>query len=356
MSNSLSFIAGSRALEIIRDEGLQADRVSVIAGAAGGPKWLILGGMDRCLSGEFFKKRKKPLHLIGSSIGSWRFAAFAQKKPVEAIDAFETAYMKQSYSHVPTTGEVTEESRKILDAYLPDKKTSEILNHPYYHLSILAVKSKHILSIESRPAIAAGMSMATITNAISRKSMGLYFERTLFYDRRDVPPFHGMKGFPINHVILTEENLKPAIMASGSIPMVMRGVSGIPGAPDGVYRDGGMIDYHLDIQFDPDPEHIVLYPHYTDTIIPGWLDKHLPWRTAHTLNMSNVLIVCPSKSFIAGLPYGKIPDRNDFMKFKGKDNERLDYWRTAVEGSNFLGEQLHEAVASGKIRSLVSEY
>ncbi len=180
MSNSLSFIAGSRALQIIRDEGLQPDRVSVIAGAAGGPKWLILGGMDRYLSGDFFKKRKKPLHLIGSSIGSWRFAALAQKKPVEAIDAFETAYLKQSYSHVPTTDEVTEESRKILDAYLPDKKRSEILNHPYYRLSILAVKSKHILAVESRPAIAAGMSMATITNAISRKSMGLYFERTLF--------------------------------------------------------------------------------------------------------------------------------------------------------------------------------
>ncbi len=165
-----------------------------------------------------------------------------------------------------------------------------------------------------------------------------------------------MTGFPINHVNLTEENLKPAIMASGSIPMVMRGVSGIPGAPDGVYRDGGMIDYHLDIPFDPDPEHIVLYPHYTDTIIPGWLDKHLSWRSAHTLNMSNVLIVCPSKSFIAGLPYGKIPDRNDFMKFKGRDAERLDYWRKSVEGSHFLGEQLHEAVTSGKIRSMVAEY
>lgn len=356
MSKTLSFIAGPRALQIIRDEGLKPDRVSVMAGAAGGPKWLILGGMDRYIAGEFFKNRKKPLHLLGSSIGTWRFAAMAQKKPVEAIDAFERAYLKQSYSRVPTTGEVTGESLSILEAYLPDSRRSQVLNHPYYRLSILAVKSRHILAVESRPAIAAGMAAATLTNMVSRRSMGLHFARTLFYDGRDLAPFHGMKGFPIHRVELTDENLKPAILASGSIPMVMKGVSGIPGAPAGTYRDGGMIDYHPDIPFDPDPDHIVLYPHYTDSIIPGWLDKRVPWHRAHRKNLDNALIVCPSKSFIAGLPFGKIPDRNDFMKFKGRDGERLDYWRTAIEGGKILGEELREAVASGRIRSMVSEY
>lgn len=354
MSQPLTFIAGRRALEIIRDEGLRPERVSVVAGAAGGPKWLVLGGMDRYLAGYFFKKRKMPLYLIGSSIGSWRFAAFAQEKPVQAIDDFEKAYMKQSYSRVPAPDEVTGESWKILDSYLPEKKKDGILNHPYCRLNILAVRSKHIIAVESRAAIAAGMAMATVTNMVSRASMGCHFERTLFSDLRDIPPFHDMRGFPLHHVNLTEDNLKPAIMASGSIPMVMKGVTGIPGAPSGTYRDGGMIDYHLDIPFDPDPGHIVLYPHYTDAIIPGWLDKHLPWRKAHEQNMSNVLIVCPSKSFIAGLPFGKIPDRNDFMLFRGRDEERLDYWRKAVVGSHYLGEQLHEAVASGKIRTMVS--
>ncbi len=356
MSYPLSFIAGSRALQVIRDEGLNPDRISVIAGAAGGPKWLILGGMDRVLSGEIFKKRKKPVHLIGSSIGSWRFAALAQKKPLEAIDSFEKAYLKQTYTRVPTPDEVSQESRVILDTYLPDARKNEILNHPFMRLNILAVKSRHILAIESRAALAAGMSLATLTNLALRRSMGLYFERTLFYDRRDIPPFHEMKGFPIHRVALSEQNLKPAIMASGSIPLVMKGVADIPGAPAGIYRDGGMLDYHLDIPFDPDPDHIVLYPHYTDSVIPGWLDKQLPWRRAHRRNMSNVLIVCPSKSFIAGLPYGKIPDRNDFMKFKGRDAERLDYWRTVISAGKVLGEEFHDAVASGKIREMVTEY
>jgi len=355
MSQPLSFIAGSRALRIIRDEGLNPDRISVVAGAAGGPKWLILGGIDRCM-GEFFKHRKKPLYLLGSSIGTWRFAALAQNNSAAAIDAFEKAYLNQSYSAAPTTGEVTSVSRDILDAYLPDIRKSEILRHPYYRLNILSVRSRHILALESRAAIAAGMALATITNLVSRKSMGLHFERILFSDGRDRPPFHNLKGFPIHHVPLGEENLKQAVMASGSIPMVMKGVNDIPGTPAGTYRDGGMIDYHIDISFDPDPDHIVLYPHYTDSIIPGWLDKHLPWRRAHKKNMDNVLMVCPSKEFIAALPHGKIPDRNDFMKFKGRDQERLEYWRKAVQGAKLLGEEFQEAVAAKKISSMTVEY
>jgi hypothetical protein len=355
MTQPLSFIAGPGALRIIRDEGLNPDRVSVMAGAAGGPKWLILGGIDRCLS-DFFKHRTKPLYLLGSSIGTWRFAALAQSNPAAAIDVFEKAYLNQSYSAAPTTGEVTAVSQEILDAYLPDKSRSGILQHPYFRLNILSVRSRHILAKESRAVIAAGMALATLTNLASRKSMGLHFERTLFSDGRDDPPFYNMDGFPIHHVTLSEENLKQAVMASGSIPMVMKGVKDIPGAPSGTYRDGGMIDYHIDIPFDPDPDHIVLYPHYTDSIIPGWLDKHLSWRRISKRNMNNVLIVCPSKDFIAGLPFGKIPDRTDFMKFKGRDSERLDYWRTAVKGGALLGEKLYEALASKKISSMTVEY
>jgi hypothetical protein len=186
--------------------------------------------------------------------------------------------------------------------------------------------------------------------------MGFFFERTLFYDQRDIPPFFELSGFPIQRVPLGKANIKLAIMASGSIPLVMNGVTGIPGAPRGIYRDGGMLDYHLDIPFDPDPDKIVLYPHYTDAVIPGWLDKHLAWRRAARGNMHNVLLVCPSKSFIGRLPYGKIPDRNDFMKFYGHDDERLAYWKKAVDGGKVLAEEFFEAVVSGKIRSMVKPF
>ena len=356
MSDIITFKAGASALRIIREEGLNPDRISVMAGAAGGPKWLMLGGLDRILFGSIFRKRKRPLFMIGSSIGSWRFAALAQKNQREAIDRFEKAYLNQFYTRVPTTDEVTEVSQRILDSYLEDAALPEILSHRYVRLNMLSVRSKNIFNAASRGGLAAGMAIASMCNVISRDTMGLFFERTLFYDSRETPPFYNLKGFPINHVPLNPENLKLAIMASGSIPLVMNGVTDIPNAPKGIYRDGGMLDYHLDIAFDPDPDNIVLYPHYTDAIIPGWLDKHLPWRRAHRKNMHNVLIVSPSKKLVAGLPYGKIPDRNDFMRFKGRDSERLDYWNKAIEAGRILSEEFFEAVTSGKIRKMVIDY
>jgi hypothetical protein len=356
MDNMIHFIAGSNAARIIRDEGLDPDRISVLVGAAGGPKALVLGGIDRALAGRLFKKRKKPLFVVGASIGTWRFAAFAQKNQMKALDEFEKSYMSQFYKTKPTAHQVMLESQRILDDYLEDSRAPELLLHPYVRLNILSVRSKTLFASESFPALASGMALATIGNFFSRSTLRFFFERALFYDPRDIPPFFDMKGFPVHRVPLSPDNIKPAIMASGSIPLVMEGMRGIPGAPEGLYRDGGMTDYHPSMLFDPNPDHIVLYPHYSEQIIPGWLDKHLPWRRAGKDVMSNVLIACPSRSFVSRLPYGKIPDRNDFKRFLGKDGERLAYWNTAVAEGRKMGEEFMEAIETKKIKNMIADY
>jgi hypothetical protein len=79
---ALALSAGPEALGIIRERGLRAEDVDIVPGAAGGPKWLVLEGLDRFLFGEFFARpRDRPLHLIGSSVGSWRTACMAMRTP-----------------------------------------------------------------------------------------------------------------------------------------------------------------------------------------------------------------------------------------------------------------------------------
>ena len=102
MAQRFVALAGKKALPVIRDEGLDPERVQIVAGAAGGPKWLVLYGLDRLLFGRFFKDRKNPLHLIGSSIGTWRFAAASVSDPVSGIERFKEAYFSQRYSPRPT--------------------------------------------------------------------------------------------------------------------------------------------------------------------------------------------------------------------------------------------------------------
>src|SRR5215212_7234267 len=107
MPSTLSLRAGPDALRIIRERGLRAEDVDVIPGASGGAKWIALAGLDRFLFGEFFRgERARPLHLIGSSIGSWRMAAFAQRDPVAALERGVHAYIHdQKYSPKPSARE-----------------------------------------------------------------------------------------------------------------------------------------------------------------------------------------------------------------------------------------------------------
>lgn len=349
---NLDFYAGPRALQLIRSGGLKADDVRAMTGAAGGPKWLILGHLDRVIFSSWLKNRKQPLFLVGSSAGAWRFAMVTQADPAVAVTRFEQAYIHQYYSDNPTPAEIGQEAMRIFNDIMPAGAPDQILGHPFLRLNIMVVRCKGPTAQEAKPVQIAGLLGAAILNTIHRRSLGLFFNRVLFHDSRDTLPFWEMNGFPLERIPLARANLRQALMASGSIPLIMPGITAIPGAPPGTYRDGGVIDYHMDIPCSLDGG-IVLFPHYTDRIIPGWLDKRLFWRKPSSANMANVLMICPSKSFISALPYGKIPDRNDFQRFVGKDKTRVAYWQQATDAGKQLADEFMEAVLSGQIRALV---
>jgi len=351
--NSFVIKAGPNALALIRDAGLRPERVRVLAGAAGGPKWLVLYHLDRLLFTHFFKERCGPLYLIGSSIGAWRFAALSQPDSLEALDRFRKAYIHQTYATRPTAAEVTAESRKVMESYLPDAKIPEILSHPWCRLNMVAVRCRHLVSRENMPGMGMGLAGAVVANLIARRHLGYFFERALFHDPRGLPPLADRDTIPFAHNPLRVENFKDALLASGSIPLVMSGVSNIKGVRPGTYRDGGMIDYHMDLPYRVSEEDIVLMPHYTDRIVPGWLDKKLSWRKPAADHMANVVMVAPTREFVAQLPNAKIPDRNDFKRYFRKDRERFDAWDKTVEMCRPSAEAFMELVASGRIREKV---
>ena len=88
-------------------------------------------------------------------------------------------------------------------------------------------------------------------------------------------------------------NLRPAILASCSIPFWLEAVHDIPGAPRGAYWDGGITDYHLHLDYGSLAEGLVLYPHFQSTVMPGWLDKALKHRHRATAHLDNVVLLSP---------------------------------------------------------------
>jgi hypothetical protein len=345
----LSIYAGRRALSLIREQGLRPEMVEVVAGAAGGPKWLVLCGLDRAIFTNWLFERERPVYLVGSSVGTWRFAALAQG--MDAYEGFLNAYLHQTYATVPTARIISTEIGKILDAYLDERGIEKILNHQTARLNALAVMCSWPYSTERTSLLLPAMVMAGILNLVNRKMLKLFFSRVLFYDRRDRAPFFAMEGFPLQAVPLTRENLRQAVMASGSMPVLMEGVKDIKGARRGMYRDAGIIDYHVAIPYNCDS--IVLYPHYIERITAGWFDKLLPWRKPDGKNLENVVLLCPSRAFMDKLPGSRIPTREDFRLYWKRDADRISFWRQVVTLSTILGEEFLEMLQGGAIAKCI---
>jgi hypothetical protein len=247
---SLTLRAGPDALRHLRERGLRAADVDVLPGASGGAKWLALAGLDRFLFGTFFQEpRRRPLHCIGSSIGSWRMACLAQRDPAAALARGHQAYIhRQGYSsHRPSTAEVSAVLGACLGELLGAGGVDEILAHPWARLHVITAEARGPAASERRGVLTAALALAAAGNLVGRRMLALQLTRCVFHSAGDATPFAHLRDLPTVHRPLTRDNLRAALQASGSIPLLMDGVR-VPGAP-GLHWDGGVLDYHLDLDF-----------------------------------------------------------------------------------------------------------
>lgn len=342
MEAPIRITLGRRARQRIAQEGLQAADVAIVPAAAGGPKGLILHGIDTWLFGEWLANAPRERRLIGASIGAWRMAASALADPVAAHKRLAHHYTHQTYPDKVTAAYVTRTVRTLLDEVL-DGHGGEALRHPLYRLSIITARGIGPLAQTRgvRWREMAGFVLAAAGNAVSRARLARAMERVLFHDVRDEGAWlrERFDAFDTRFATLSEENLRSALLASGSIPLVLEAVTDIAGAPPGTYWDGGLIDYHLHLPYRRD-KGLVLYPHFTDHIVPGWLDKSMPWRRARDEALDNVVLVSPSPSFLARLPNRKMPDRADFKHYGQDHAARIRDWTFAIGESERLAEAL----------------
>ncbi len=365
--NMLEIKAGPRAIKHIREHGLRPQDIGIVPGAAGGPKGLGLAKLDEWLFADWLPegaaKRTTPIDLIGASIGAWRFAAvcrgnidgvFSADATRTALNSFAKAYSEQYYPKKVTSAYITACARDLIDNLFVGH-INNVLTHPHYRLHVLAVRGKNILAREARGRTHAGYALAAVANMVGRKHLRHFLDRTWFYSRAcDLTPFRSgpqtgkFDPFHTDYTHLGESNFADALIASGSIPLILEGVKHIEGAASGTYWDGGIIDYHLHLPY-AQSDGLVLYPHFTNKIVPGWLDKMLPWRKASGAWLDNVVLVSPSRAYLDRLPMKKLPDRNDFGRFVHDYEGRLKYWRFAMDESARLRDELATLIDSGKI-------
>ncbi|CAD5109401.1 patatin-like phospholipase family protein [Zestomonas carbonaria] len=345
-SPALTLKAGPRALRRIREQGLNPGDVGILPGAAGGPKALGIQGLDLALFGDWLPRAPRERSLIGASIGSWRFASACLPDAAAGIRLLGELYTQQRFGKRASISEVSRSCSRMLDDLLAGQD-ARILANPHYRLNIVVVKSHGLLADDRRDRLGLGLSSVIADNLIGRPRLSRHFERVILHDARRNPPLGELNDFPSRCLPLDTGNLRHALLASGSIPMVMEGVRDIPGAGAGTYRDGGLLDYHLDLPYSGSD--VVLYPHFTDKVIPGWFDKGIPWRRGDSGRLQDVVLIAPSREYLAKLPHGKLPDRKDFKRYLGDDAGRERYWRKAMDESRRLGDEFLELVESGSL-------
>ena len=228
-----------------------------------------------------------------------------------------------------------------------------MLNHARYRLHVFTSRGRHVLRREGRMlspiSTRLGYLGAFAANAVSRRAMGAWLERVVFSDPRDTLPIH-LHDYRTHTVALDAGNLRPSLLASCSIPFWLDAVQHIPGAPAGVYWDGGITDYHLHLNYasTQSAQPLVLYPHFQKAIIPGWLDKTLKHRHRATRHLDNVVVIAPRAEWVKSLPDARLPDRNDFLRYGDDYRGRVAAWRRAVAESERLRDEFAALVAGGR--------
>ena len=350
MAAALQVHAGPRAREHLLAHGLQASNVRAIPAAAGGPKGLILNPLDRFLFGRWLPASTHTVHLLGASIGAWRMASACLNDADAALAALAEDYIVQDYEHAPGKPPTARHVSQSFGAKLAEHfggREAEVLQHPRFRLHVFTSHGRHLLARQGRIRTPLGYAGAFAANALHRRALGGWIERVVFSDPREPLPLP-LAGIRTQQAVLADDNLRLAILASCSIPFWLDAVHDIPGGPRGAYWDGGIADYHLHLDYAAIDDGLVLYPHFQNTVVPGWLDKALKRRHRATSRLDNLVLLAPRPEWVATLPRGKLPDRADF-KFHGDDvPARVRDWRRALAESQRLADEFEALVAGGR--------
>lgn len=345
----LTIYAGKTALKHINEHGFSPELFSAMFGASGGPKWFTLFGLDKYIFGDFFKHATQPIDLIGSSAGAFRFAALSQRDPVSAITTLANIYSQTVYSKNANVAEVTDKAKALLDTVYSDRGIEESLNNPIFKPHFIVTKCRGLTSYEHKIPQMLGLIGSIILNRFDRGLLAKQYQRFVFHAPNSLLKISDQYQFNNQHIRLNPVNYKQALLASGSIPLVMQGVKFIEQAQTGMYRDGGIIDYHFDVEL-PNNKGLILYPHFNSQPKPGWFDKTSN-RQVLAKHYENVVMLCPSAKFIESLPFHKIPDRKDFTTMEPQ--ERITYWQTVLKQSERLAESFAHFVDTPDIHKII---
>jgi len=373
----LEIYAGKNALKTIQEHGFKQELFTNFLGASGGPKWFTLFGLDKYLFGDFFKGRSTELNIIGSSAGAFRAACFTQNDPVAAISQLADKYTHTIYTNKSNAADISQSAVDMLEHLLDEQGINQIMHNKIFKAHFIVAKSKGLTSYENKLVQGCGLLASILLNKVNRRLLSCQYERYVYRPISSKVKISDPYHFNTHYIDFTKENISNALLASGSIPLVMAGIKDIANSPKGTYRDGGIIDYHFDFSLTQDSRlqnslvkssiikssiiksndtninetvGLTLYPHFNAAPKAGWFDKNSSRKVLNE-NYENTVLLVPSARFIDSLPFKKIPDRKDFKNLSTET--RINYWLTVLSQTDQLADSLNELIYHQDISKII---
>lgn len=206
---ALHIHVGERARQHILQNGLSPTDIRLVPAAAGGPKGLMLTHLDQHLFGDWLPQGGHSVHLVGASIGAWRMATAAMPDPKRAFEALAHGYIHQHIEpeagrRMPSAARITAGFINTLTDFF-GQDIDALISHPRWRVHVLTSRGRQILRHNTPARTAAGFAGLALTNALSRKAVGLFLERHVFSSPGETLPVP-LRDLPTQQLALSRDN------------------------------------------------------------------------------------------------------------------------------------------------------
>ena len=307
---------------------------------AAGPKAFISSGFEASLSESYHNNDiKSEKWLIGGSTGGMRSLAFVSSLLLDQdlTSKMKDHYCEMYYKHGDTADVLHPMMLTMFNIVSPDKVLEECLAHDTFKIAIMVSELRYPFSLLPmlllRPFLVLVVLMHFMLPTLIET---LFFQRLCFFSGDNPPPFLDSDE-SVQFCNLTVKNSKQVLHATTSMPLISKPCRYIDGIGPGVYFDGGITDFYLNMKIENAHGLLLGDLDPSAPIYRSALDQFLPW-TRHLPEhyFEQVSVVRPTKEFVKSLGSSSLPSVKDWFsnEYIKNPEKRKKIWNLVYDLSH----------------------
>lgn len=313
------------------------DYFKVFFAPASGPRCFVTMGFDQQFAKLFASGSVKDTKwLVGASMGAVRISALigtiisGKDLTSEVKEHFTQMYYKVG----DTPASLSRMMSGLFEKCAPKDLVNDIVHHPQLHLAVMvtAIAPSYRKYPDWKLKVLFGAHF--LVNIITQRLLGTLYNRLCFYSGPTPPPF--MTDCPdIQFIPLTTENFFDVMRATTCIPCVSERCTYIEGAGEGLYMDGGISDFMLNVCIRDPTYSALLLNDLSEKVKQSFFDRYLPYRNTPNAFFENCSIIWPSYVFINSMVPKALPCSLDWFvgRYIKNPEERMYFWRNCYNVS-----------------------